>query len=147
MKNRLIEQILENYNSYKNRILQDISDYEYRKKRYGVDYTIALFVSDENLNANDFKCRVRDTDKIIDVASNIIAVIFDFASEDGGLKAAENLMTLLEPKLFEQKLFVSVVNSHDMIDDDEHVRKVLDIVIDNINNGFDKIPENIDIEL
>jgi len=141
MKNRLTEQILENYNCYKNDILGEIEEFSYRKKRYEVDFTISLFISSEKIDFDFIEESIRDTDKAIVLDHNFIAVIFDFATEETGLKATENLLALLEPRLFSDEIYISVVNSHDRIDDDEHVRKALDLLIDNINNGFKDIPK------
>ncbi len=140
MKNKLTEQILENYNCYKNSIVTAVEDFSYRKKRYGVDFTVALFISDAAIDDAFVQECVRDTDKVIKLNENFVAVVFDFATVETGLKAAENLMTALEPKLFDNELYVSVVNSENTLDDDEHIRKALDILIDNIASGYDRIP-------
>ncbi len=140
MKNRLTEQILESYNCYKNEILGDLEEFSYRKKRYDVDFTIALFISSDKIDFDFIKESIRDTDKVIVLEHNFIAVVFDFATEESGLKATENLLTLLEPRLFSDEIYISVVNSHDRLDDDEHVRKALDLLIENITNGFKDIP-------
>ena len=141
MKNRLIKQIQDNYFKYKSEIVEYLKIYDYRKKRYKVDYTIALYISVEELDADFVKRYVRDTDTVIVLENNFIAVIFDFASVEAGFKAAENLLAYMEPKLSTDEIYVSVVNSHDRLDEREHVRKALDLLIESIDNGYRDIPE------
>ncbi len=141
MKNRLITQIRENYNRYKSEIVEYLKIYDYRKRRYKVDFTIALYIAIREIDADFVKRYVRDTDTVVVLDSNFIAVIFDFASVEAGFKAAENLLTYMEPRLSTDEIYISVVNSHDRLDESEHVRKALDLLIENIDNGFRDIPE------
>jgi len=140
MKSKLIEQVLENYNSYKNTILRNIEDFSYRKVRYYVDFTVALYISQKELDSDFIKEQIRDTDRILMLDKNLVVVIFDFAKEEAGFKAAENLLSKIEPALFGAELFISVANSHGMIDDDEQIRKAFDTLINEIRNHFDDVP-------
>ena len=140
MKDKLIEQILEHYNRYKNEIIKEIGEYSYRKRRYNVDFTLALFMSEKRLQMQLMDSFIRDTDKLIVLDENLVCVAFDFSNEEKGLKATENLLTQLEPKHFEHRLFVSVENSNEYSDEDEQVRKLLDTLIEEIQNGFDRLP-------
>ncbi len=140
MKDRLIEQILEHYNKYKNEIIKQIEEYSYRKRRYNVDFTLALFLAEKELQISLMASSIRDTDKLIVLEKNLACVAFDFSDEENGLKATENLLTRIEPKHFEHRLFVSVENSHDYSDEDEQVRRLLDTLIEEIQNGFDRLP-------
>ncbi len=141
MKNRLIKQIEENFTDYKRKILDNIQEYSYRKRRYGVDFTITLYISSKKIDLDIVKNYIRDTDKLIQLASNVIAVVFDFADEERGLKASENLLSLLEPRLFDEEIFISIVNSHDNFDEKEQVRHLLDLLIESIQNGYNDVPE------
>lgn len=140
MKNRLTEQIVANYQDYKQKILDEIGKYSYRKRRYNVDFTIALYIASEEMSFDFIQEKIRDTDKLVALDTNFIAVVFDFATEDGGFKAAENLLALLEPRLFSGEIYISVVNSHEHADDNEHVHKALDLLIENINSGYNDVP-------
>ena len=144
MQSKLIEQILENYNCYKNTILRNIEDYSYRKVRYSVDFTVALFMSERDLNADYIREKIRDTDSVLKLDHNLVAVVFDFATEDAGFKAAENLLSKIEPSLFGADIFISVSNSHGMIDDDEQIRKAFDTLITEIRNNFEDIPMGVE---
>ena len=129
MKNKLIEQILENYNSYKNTILRNIEEYSYRKIRYSVDFTVALFIVEKELDSDFINEKVRDTDRVLKLDQNIVGIVFDFADEEAGFRATENILSKMEASLF-----VSVVNSSGMVDDDEQIRKAFDTLIDEIRN-------------
>ncbi len=139
MQNKLIEQIIENYNGYKNSILRDIEEYSYRKVRYGIDFTVALFISQKDIDSLYIDGKIRDTDRVVKLDTNVVAVVFDFADEEAGFKATENILSKIEPSLFGIPLFVSVVNSHGMIDDDEQIRKLFDTLINEIKNHFDDV--------
>ena len=140
MKNILIEQILENYNSYKNDILSALEEYNYRKKRYGVDFTVTLYISSKEIPVEIVKEDIRETDRLVGLEKNFIAVVFDFTDEEGGLKASENLLAMLEPKLCCSQIYIGVTNSFDSIDDDEQVRRALDILVESIQSGFNNVP-------
>jgi hypothetical protein len=140
MQQKLVEQILESYNSYKNTILVALEDYEYRKKRYGVEYTVALYITTKELSEETILKSVRDTDNVLFLSKNFVAVVFDFSDTQNGLKAAENLLMQLEPQMFHERIYVSVVNSKGTMDDDELVRHAFDLLIDEIKSGEDGIP-------
>jgi uncharacterized membrane protein len=140
MLHGLAEQIIENYNQYKKEILTKIEAYAYRKKRYDVDFTISIMISTSAFHTQSIQEHIRDTDLMIVLAKNLVAVVFDFTNEEMGLKASENLMALIEPQMFDKHLFVSVVSSHNSLDDDEQVRKALDLLIEDITQGFDGVP-------
>jgi hypothetical protein len=140
MLHGLAEQIIENYNQYKKEILTKIEAYAYRKKRYDVDFTISIMISTSAFHTQSIQEHIRDTDLMIVLAKNLVAVVFDFTNEEMGLKASENLMALIEPQMFDKHLFVSVVSSHNSLDDDEQVRKALYLLIEDITQGFDGVP-------
>ncbi|SFV50559.1 hypothetical protein MNB_SM-7-1121 [hydrothermal vent metagenome] len=141
MKNRLIQQIHENFITYLEKILEHTHEYEYRKRRYKVEYTIALYIAKESIDSEYIRKHVRDTDKLVVLDSNLVAMIFDFADEEAGFKAAENILSFIEPKLSNDEIYISVVNSKDAIDVDEHIRKALNLLMENIESGFRDIPE------
>ena len=141
MENELIKQIREHYGDYKAKIVESVGEYVYRKKRYDVDYTVALFLSDEPLDEEFIRGNIRDTDRVFSCDENCIGVIYDFANEETGLKAAENLLMYIEPHLKSDTIYISVVNSHCAMDESEHARRTLDLLIENIKNGFKDIPE------
>ncbi len=104
MKNKLSQQIVEKYNLYKSAIIDYIEEFTYRKKRYyGVDFTVSPFLSDQKLDIDFIERSIRDSDKALMLDENMVGVIFDFANVESGLKETENLMTMLEPKLFNAK--------------------------------------------
>ena len=146
MSIQLAEQILEHYNSYKNEILTKIVDFSYRKKRYSVDYTVALYMANASLDGTLIKNSIRDTDLAIKLDDNLYAVVFDFSKEEEGLKAAENLLVKIEPTLFGKKIFISVVNSIGIADDDGQIRKALNILVDEIHRHFDGVPMSVEEE-
>lgn len=140
MKNRLTKQIVENYQRYKQRILDNIESYNYRKRRYDVDFTVALFISSDEIEADFVQKNIRNSDKLVTLDNNFIAVIFDFADEEQGLKAAENLLALMEPKFFSNEIYISVVNSHEQLDNEEHLHRAFDLLVENINSGYNDVP-------
>ena len=141
MKNRLIEEISNRYRLYKDKILNEAQTYAYRKKRYGVDFTIAVFITTKNIDMTVVESNIRTTDRVILLEGNFIAIIFDFATVERGLKATENLYAQLEPTLFQSNTYIAVMNSSSTTDEDELVRKLFDLLIEEIENKESGVPE------
>ncbi len=141
MKNELKNQILENFNRYKEVIVAHLQEYDYKKERYKVDFTLALFLAKEKIDTPALRKYIRYTDKLIALDTNLLAVVFDFTNEEKGLKAAENVLSIIEPSLSSYEIYISVVNSRESLDDGELARKALNLLIENIENGFKDIPE------
>lgn len=141
MKTKLINQINENFGKYQEEILKHLEEYSYRKQRYGIDYTIALYISSKEIPKDIIKSYIRCTDRLIPLDANFVAVIFDFADEEKGLKASENLLSLIEPELFEEEIYLGVVSSHGDFDEKGSVRHALDLLIESIQSGCNDVPK------
>jgi len=142
MKDRLIEQIENNHALYRDRIVSEISDCFYRKERYKVNFSVAIFISTKEFDIDFVKKNLRGTDRAFLLESNLLVVTFEFVEEESGLKATENLLNILEPAFFHEKVFVCVVNSQESAKHEALIRNILNKLIDEVDANFDKIPQS-----
>jgi hypothetical protein len=146
MNKILKKQIKDNYHKYMDKILNEMGHYIYRKERYNVDFTIALYLTNKNFKKDFIEKNIRDTDKLLILEDNMVCVLFDYADIKAGIKASENLLSNLEPIYFNSEIFISIINSNDVDDEKEQVRKALNILIDEIDKNFNGIPLSIEEE-
>ena len=140
MQKQLLEQLQKNQKEFHDIILSAMQEYSYRFKRYGVDYTVALYALSDTINIDIVKSMIRKTDRVIELDEHFFCIIFDFVEADAGLKASENILAKIEPQIFGKKIFVSVVNSKDASSKEEHIRKLFDLLSYEIKNNIDDVP-------
>ncbi len=111
----ILEEISKNRNSYYKTILENISEYIYREKRYDSHFSLALICHDKNVkvDAKKLQSTLRETDMLIPLHSNIFCVIFDETSGQSCVRAAENLNKTLQKMHYNEKFFVSAAESMD----------------------------------
>jgi hypothetical protein len=134
----LISQIKRNYRTYKNSIIKEVESYNYNKMRYNVNYSIALCASTKNADYEYIKQFVRESDKIIFLSKNIFCVVFGFVNHYEGVKASQNLRLKLEPKYFTKTLYMVDVNSDEVSDVNEHSRKLLDSILERLEEELNE---------
>jgi hypothetical protein len=139
MERALLDKIKTNYKIYEEKIIHEMDDYEYKHIRYNVDFSIAIYAATGKIDFDFIQNDIRKTDSAILLDDAIVSVLFDFVDSEGGLKASENLLTNLEPRMFGKKIFVSVVNSSDVSDKKEHARKLLNLLIYEIENNLEDV--------
>ena len=79
-------------------MLEHMSDYIYRAKRYNVNFSVSIIYSNIALDitTSQIEKKLRHTDKIVCIKHNLLCVTFDSIEENFSLKAAENLFTMLK---------------------------------------------------
>ncbi|NPA65359.1 MAG: hypothetical protein GXO11_00610 [Epsilonproteobacteria bacterium] len=143
MEKELLVKLDQNFQDYRQKLLQAMKEYSYRFKRYDVDYTVALYALSTPVDISFVENKIRKSDKAVLLDDGLIAILFDFVDAEGGLKASENILTELEPKMFGKKIFVSIVNSKDAQTKEEHIRKLFDLLRYEIKNDMTDIPLTI----
>ena len=139
MERALLDKIKTNYKTYEEKIIHEMDDYDYKHIRYKVDFSIAIYAATGKIDFDFIQNDIRKTDSAVLLDDAIVSVLFDFVDSEGGLKASENLLTNLEPRMFGKKIFVSVVNSSDVSDKKEHARKLLNLLIYEIENNLEDV--------
>jgi GGDEF domain-containing protein len=111
----ILEEISQNRNSYYKTILENISEYIYREKRYNSHFSLTLIYHDKNIRVDAKKVQnsLRETDMLIALHSNIFCVVFDETGAESCIRAAENLNKTLQKMYYNEKFFVSAADSMD----------------------------------
>ena len=128
-----------NKHSFCKKIMDNITEYIYRQKRYKTNFSLVLIYSKEKaaINPDDFRKKLRHTDKLIVLNENLACVVFDSTAETSYVKAAENLTTILKNLDYKNNFFLSTVYSEDF---DLNSLEI-------INNLFDRLKYAIEHKL
>jgi len=94
-------------------ILDHIAEYVYREERYNTNFALVAVYSKEPtaIAPQALKQKLRKTDALITLNNNLAVVVFDAATQDVYVKAAENLNTLLKEMEYKNNFFLSAASS------------------------------------
>ena len=117
-------------------ILDIISDYIYREKRYKTHFSIAIIYSKTALNvhAQELQKTLRKSDNLICITDNIACVVFDATQTHSYVKASENLYRTFKSIEYHQHYFIATSFSDDF---DENY-------LDLINHLFDRLHYSVE---
>jgi hypothetical protein len=120
-------------------IMDTITDYIYREKRYATHFSIAVIYTDKPLSVDvaTIASKLRRTDKMICITQNIICVIFDATENSSYVKATENFYKILKTIDYHKIYFISTALSEDF---DENY-------LDMINKLFDRLDYSVEHRL
>lgn len=93
------------------KLTQGIKDFGYRFKRYGINYSIAIGHSPENIDLSQMSHYIRESDRFIILDRNTCAVILDCANDECGIKATNNLLTHFQGEFFSTPLYTAIVTA------------------------------------
>ena len=96
-------------------MLENMSEYIYRAKRYDVNFSIAIIYSNIALytTASQIAKRLRHTDKIICIKHNLFCIAFDSVAENLSLKTAQNLLPMLKNINYHADYYIATIFSKD----------------------------------
>ena len=118
--------------------LQKIADISaislYRFDRYGRSCTISLLYSEDEIEMNWFRKRVRLTDRIVQLEKNLILVIFEETKIAGGIKASEKLLVIISEEI-EADIFCGVVECRKKNEGTLIINRLINLVNYAIVNG------------
>ena len=111
----ILEEITKNKSNYYKTILENISEYIYREKRYQSHFSLLAIYHAPNIKVDTKKLQntLRETDTLILLHPNILCVVFDSASDQSCIRAAENLNKTLQKIYFNERFYVSAADSSD----------------------------------
>lgn len=125
----MVEHWDHDYESLKTKLLEAVSDYEYRHERYKIDYSIAVVYMEE---AVDFDAIIskhtRKTDTQIILDDHVYAIILDCTDTQKGLKAASNLFTYFQTLYFAHTLYAAVVTSREKTSSSRLISELLGLL-------------------
>lgn len=93
------------------KLSQGIKDFAYRYKRYGINYSVTIGYSPENVDFSHVVEHIRNSDRFITLDSNTCAVILDCADDECGIKASNNLLTHFQGEYFSTTLYACLVTA------------------------------------
>lgn len=91
------------------KLLQTMKDFSYRLKLYGINYSIAIGYSPENVDLTPLSQHIRESDLFIVLDHNTCAVILDSTNDESGIKTANNLLSHFQGKFFSTSLYSAIV--------------------------------------
>lgn len=116
-------------------LVQHIKKYDYRLKRYQINYSIILLHCSEDVNFNELSNCVRCSDRLIILGKYTCAIIFDCTSAETGQHAANNFLKHLHCTFCSSQFSTSIVNSSHYDDVDSMVPELFTQLHDSIENN------------
>jgi len=95
------------------KLLKELSDFDYRHKRYHINYSIAIGHTPHKIDLTPMSHHIRKTDLYVILTDNTYAVILDCTDNITGLKTANNLLTHFQASFFSHHLYAAVVTVGD----------------------------------
>ena len=124
----MINIIKENRNKYQKIVVNKINDYFYKRKRYNRHFSLAIGLSDPDIDVSTFNEHNRQTDIFIKLEKNLCCEVFDGTSAESGIKAAGILLTDFESHFYTKRIFASIVFSKDYDTSSQMVHRLFDIL-------------------
>ena len=124
----MINIIKDNRSKYHSIIVNRIDDYFYKRKRYDQHFSLAIGLSDPNVDISVYAEHNRQTDMFITLEKNLCCEVFDGTSAESGIKAADILLTDFESHFYAKRIFASIVFSKDYDTSSPMVNRLFDIL-------------------
>jgi hypothetical protein len=97
--------------TYKSKLLENAMEFKYRYERYKINYSIAMGYSPYKFDLESMSSFIRSTDKVVIFNKNSCAIFIDYANDECGLKAANNLLSKFQGRIFDAILYSAVVTA------------------------------------
>ncbi len=124
----MINEIKENRSKYHDTIIAKIDDYFYKHKRYDQQFSLALGLTDIDIDLSVFAEHNRQTDLFIELEKYFCCEVFDGTDAESGIRAASNSLTGFEHHYYTKRIFVSIVYSKEYDTSSKMVNRALDIL-------------------
>ncbi len=135
----MINMIKENRRTYQNIIVDKIDDYFYKHKRYDQRFSLAIGMSDTDVDLTIFDKNNRQTDMFIELEKNLCCEVYDGTNVENGVKASSNALTSFEQHYYAKRIFVGVVCSQDYDTSPQMVNRVFDILEYAFTHNMDNV--------
>ncbi len=122
---------------YFNAINEAVDDFAYRRKRYAINYSMAIGLCDSKFDLKDFIYSKRQTDIIIPLEKNLYCVVFDATPMKYTIQAVSNLKVKFKEKFGNEKIYISAVYSADYYNEDEMINSLFDVLSYSIERDMD----------
>lgn len=119
------------------KLLEEISDYDYRFTRYKISYSLAIAYTPEPTELTSLLPHIRKSDRFIPLNDHFHAVVFDFTDEEKAIKASNKLLTFFQYTYFSKSIFASVITADNHRTPDRMIAKLFDLVVYSIRHNLD----------
>ncbi|MDA7817770.1 hypothetical protein N9A28_06235 [Sulfurimonas sp.] len=129
----------DNLEKYKQKIMDGVTDFAYRRKRYAIDYSVVMGLTRSDIDIEKFIFSKRQTDIVIALEKNLYCVVFDATPLKYAIHAISNLKVRFKKEHSDASIFISAVNSKDYYNEDEmsdSIFEILDYAIYNDMEGL-----------
>ncbi len=120
---------------YHRQILEGGITFSYRYERYKTDYSIALGYSPMDIDLEPMSNFIRNTDKFIVLNNNTCVIFLDYANDESGIKAANNLLTKFLGSAFDTPLYSAIVTASNYSSPDAMIRELFHLIDFAITNN------------
>lgn len=127
----------ENIDKYNKIITEAADDFAYRRKRYAINYSIAIGLCDSKINLKDFILSKRQTDIVIPLEKNLYCVVFDATPMKYAIHAISNLKVKFKKEYGDEHIYISALNSKDYYNEDEMINSLFEILEYSILNDME----------
>jgi hypothetical protein len=111
-----LENIRYNKNHHYKLLLENISKYIYREKRYKIHFSLVMICHQEDfeIDFNKLTNELRESDTLMKINDQLSCLILDNTSIENYVKAAENLTKTLQKLYFKQHFYISTISSQEI---------------------------------
>lgn len=135
----MIEGLDKMYELIKEKLTQQISNYEYRYERYNQNYSIAIAYTTENIDLSQMDSYIRTSDSFIKIQPNLCAVILDFTDGITGVQAANKLLTSFNNTFYEKQIFAAVATANEHTTTMSLINELFNILKFGLTNDMDNL--------
>lgn len=101
----------ERYSVMQEKLLQSLKDFDYRFKRYQINYSITIGYCSEDVNLSVLSDYVRGDDRFIVLDHHTYAIVFNYSNVESGIQATNNLLNHFHRTFLSALLFGAVVTA------------------------------------
>ena len=109
-------------------IMKEVDDFAYRRKRYAINYSVAIGLCDSKINLKDFIYSKRQTDIVIPLEDNLYCIVFDATPMKYTIQAVSNLKVRFKEHFGKEHIYISAVSSKDYYNEDEMISSLFEIL-------------------
>lgn len=101
----------ERYSVMQEKLLQSLKDFDYRFKRYQINYSITIGYCLEDVNLSVLSDYIRGDDRFIVLDHHAYAIVFNYSNVESGIQATNNLLNNFHTTFASVPLFGAVVTA------------------------------------
>ncbi len=116
------------------KLVQTLKDFDYRYKRYQINYSIAIGYCSEDVNLSVLSDYIRSDDRFIVLDHHTCAIVFNYSNVQSGIQAANNILSHFHSTFVSAPLFGAVVTASNYDSVTQMVPELLNLLQDAIEH-------------